>query len=67
MEEILSARIANHTGESDIVSSSICPREFLHIGLSFTSDREEFLVEICILLSLVLFGPCGRGAKAVNK
>ena len=28
---------------------------------------EELLVRMCILLSLVLFGPCGRGEKVEKK
>ena len=52
-----------HTGESDIVPSRMCLIVFLHIGLKFASDREDFLVEMFILLSLVIFGPCGRGEK----
>ena len=44
----------------------ICPRVFLHLGLDFTSDGEDFLVEMCILLSLEIFGPCRIGAKVGN-
>ena len=55
--------IVEHTGDSSIVSSRICSREFLQLGLEFTSDREEFFVEMYILLSLVLLGSCIRGAK----
>ena len=49
------------------MSSRICKRVFIHIGLKFISDREDFLVEIYILLSLVLFGPYGRGEKVQTK
>ena len=67
LEEISSVNIVNHTGDSVIVSSRICPRLFLHIGPKFPSDREGFFVEIFILLSLVLLGKCGKGAKVGNK
>ena len=49
------------------MSSRICTPLFIHIGLKFPFDREDFLVEIYILLSLVLFGPYGRGEKVRNK
>ena len=62
-EDILSVIIVNHTGESTIVYSRRCSRVFIHLGLKFTSDMEDLLVDMCILLSLVLFGPCRRGAK----
>ena len=55
--------IVKHTGESAIVSSRRRPIVFLHLGLKFTSDREDLLVEKFILSSLVLFGPCGKGEK----
>ena len=45
------------------MSSRRCPKVFLHIGLKFTFDREELFVEMCILLSLIILGPCVRGAK----
>ena len=67
MEEILLVSIVNHTGNSVIVYSRICPRVFIHIGMEFPSDREDLLVEMCILLSLVIFKPCGRGEKLGNK
>ena len=67
MEDILLVRIVNHTGESYIVSSRRCPIIFLRIGLKVHSDREDSLVEICILLILVLLGPCGRGEKVGDK
>ena len=60
LEEISLVRIVNHDGDSAMVSSGICPRVFLLLGLKFHSDREEFLVEMCILLSLLTFGPCRR-------
>ena len=66
-EDILLVGIVKHTGWSAIVSSRICPRVFLHLGLKFPSDREDFLVEIYILLSLVLFGPYRRGEKVQTK
>ena len=55
--------IVNHAGDSAIVASRICPRVFLHLGLKFCSSREDFLVEMYILLSLVISGTCGRGEK----
>ena len=55
--------IVKHIEESDIVSSSIFPRVFIQLGLKFPSDREYFLVEIYILLSLVFSGPWEKGAK----
>ena len=61
LEETLSVIIWNHTVESDIVSSKIYPIECIHLGLNFTSDKEDFLVEMCIFLSLAIFGPCWRG------
>ena len=63
MEDIILVSIVNHTRESSIVSSKIYPRVFIQIGLKFTSDRGDFLVGMDILLSLVLFGPCGRREK----
>ena len=51
----------NNIGDSAIYSSRICTRVFLQLELKFTSDREDLLVEICILLSLVLFRPFRRG------
>ena len=60
-------RIVNHTGDSSIVSIRICTRVFIHIGLKFISDREDFLVEIYILLSLVLFGKFVRGEKVQTR
>ena len=61
LEYIVLVNIVNHTKESSIVSSRIYTRVFLYIGLQFPSDREDFLVEMCILLILVLLGPCGKG------
>ena len=61
LEEIILVRIVKHSGESSIVSSKRFPRVFLQLGLKFLSDKEYFHVEIYILLSLVLFGPCVRG------
>ena len=63
MADILLVIIIKHTEESSIVFSRIFPILFLRLGLKFISDREYFLVEMCILLSLVIFGSCGRGAK----
>ena len=51
------------TGDSSIVSSRKSPRVFLQIGLKFTPGREDFLVVIYSLLSLVLLGPCRRREK----
>ena len=45
----------------------ICQRVFLQLGLTFSSDREDFLVKIFNFLSLVLFGPFAIGAKVENK
>ena len=67
LEEIILVIIVYQYGESAIVSSSICTRVFLKLELGFSSDREEFLFEMYILLSLVLFGPWGRGEKVENK
>ena len=63
MEEIISVIIVSHTRESAIVSSRRCPIVFLQLGLKFPSDREYFLVEIYIFISLVLFRPCVRVTK----
>ena len=49
------------------MSSRIFTRVFIHIGMKFLSDREDFLVKIYILLSLVLFGPQGKGEKVGTK
>ena len=59
LEDILLMNIVNHTGESAIVSSRGCSRVFIQFSLIFTSDREDCLVEMCILLSLVFSDPCG--------
>ena len=67
LNEILLVRIVNNTGESAILSSRIFPRVFLHIGLRFTSDREEFLVEMFILLSQALFCTYVMGAKVKKR
>ena len=67
MEEILLVSIVNHTVESAIMLTRICPIVFPPLGLKFPSDKEDFLVEVCILLSLVIFEPCRRGAKVKNK
>ena len=56
LEEILLVSTVKHTVESSIVSSRICPRVFTYLGLKFPSDKEDFFVEIYILLSLVIFG-----------
>ena len=45
----------------------ICKILFLQLGLKFPSDREDFLVKMCILLSLIILGPCVRGSKVGNK
>ena len=63
IEVIILVRTLNHSGESAVDSSSICPREFLQLKLKITSDMEDFLVEVFILLSLVLFGPYGRVSR----
>ena len=67
MEEILLESIVNRTEDSEIFSSRIFLRAFFQLGLKFPSDREELLVEMYILLSLELFGTCGRGEKMGNK
>ena len=67
LEEKLLVRILKHTGESSIVSMRRCPWVCFKLGLKFTSDKENFLIKMCILLSLVLFGPFGRGSKVGNK
>ena len=41
----------------------ICPRLFIQLGLKFTSDREEFHVEIYILISIMI---CVRVEKVGN-
>ena len=63
LEEKILERIVKNTGDSAIVFSRIFPRVFLHIKLKFTFDGEELFVEMCILLSLIILGPCVRGAK----
>ena len=67
LEEIILVIVFNHTGESFMVSSRRCSRLFLQLGLRFPSVRGDFLVEIYILLSLVLFGTCRRISKVRNK
>ena len=59
--------IIKQTGDSAIVFSRRFTVVFLQIGMKFTSDRGDFLVEMYILLSLVFWGACGRGAKMGNK
>ena len=53
-------KVVKHTGESAIVSSRICPRVFIQLGMKFTSDRDDLLVEMRIFLILVLFIICTR-------
>ena len=67
LEEIILLITINHTGESDIVYSRRCSSLFIQIGLEFPSDRENFLVEIYIFLSLVIFRSRGIGSKLGNK
>ena len=67
LENILLVIILKHTGDSYIVSNRRRPGLFLRFELKFPSYREYFLVRIFILLSLVILGPCGRGAKLGNK
>ena len=57
MEEIILLRIVKNIGESAITSSTRCTRVFFQIGLKFPSDREDFFVEMYILLGLVVLGP----------
>ena len=56
LEEIILVSLVKYTGDSTTVSSRRCPRVFIQLGLKFTSDKEDFLVEIYIFLSLVLLG-----------
>ena len=65
--DILLVIIVNYTGDSAIFPNRICPRLFIHIGLKFPYDREYFLVEMYILLSLVVLEACGRRVKVGNK
>ena len=67
LEEIILVSILNHTRYPYIVSSRRCTRVFLQIGMKNISDREDFHVEMYILLILLVFWPCGRGAKVGNK
>ena len=67
LEYITLVSIVNHNGESSIVRISIFPRVFLQLGLKFNSDREDFLVEMYIYLSLDILRPRGRGEKARSK
>ena len=67
MEKTVLVRTVKHTVELDILSSKRFSIVFIYLGLVFTSNREDFLVEIYILLRLVLFTPCGRGSKLGNK
>ena len=67
LEDILLEIIVNHTEESALLYSRISSRVFLQIELKFASDREDLLVEMCVLLSLLIFGPCGGGAKEGKK
>ena len=57
LEETILAIIVKHTGESSTVYSSRRPIVFIHLGLKFTFDKEDFHVERYILLILVIFGP----------
>ena len=67
LEEILLASIVNHTRDSAIMLSRIYQRVFINVGLKFTSDRENILVEKCIFKCLVIYSPCGRVAKVGKK
>ena len=66
LEKLLVSTV-NNTGELAIVSSRSCQILFIQLKLKFPSNRGDFLVEMCILLSLVIFRPCRRGAKVGNK
>ena len=46
LKVIIFISTVHHTGESSIESSRRFPRVFLHIEIKFTSDREEFLIEM---------------------
>ena len=59
--------IVNHAGESAMVYSRICSILFLHLGMKFTSDREDLLIEMFILISLVILQLCERGENLGNK
>ena len=61
LEVRISVSTADLTGYSSIGPSRICPREFLQIGIKCPSDMGALILGVCILLSLVIFGPCGRG------
>ena len=61
MEHIVLLSIVKHTGESAIVCSRTCPILYVYIGMKVTSDREDFHVEMYIMIILVLFKPYGRG------
>ena len=63
LEEKLLASIVKKTEDSCIVSSRRFPIVFLHLGLKFTSDREDLLFEMCIFKSLVVLGPCLIGKR----
>ena len=67
LEAILLVSILNHIGGSYIVYSRSFPRLFIHLGLKIISNKEDFLVEMCVLLSLFISGPCGQGSKVGNK
>ena len=67
LEEKLLAKIVNNTREPDMVSRWRCPRVFFHIGMKFTSDREDSFVEMSTFKCLVILWPCVRGAKVGNK
>ena len=63
LEGTILLSILNHTGESAIVYSRRCPRVFIQLGLKFTYDKKDFLVEMFIFLNLVQNWPCERGSK----
>ena len=50
-----------------MVYSRICSILFLHLGMKFTSDREDLLIEMFILISLVILQLCERGENLGNK
>ena len=47
--------IVKHTKNSAILSSRRCPIVFLYIGMKFTSDREDFIVETLSSYSNILY------------
>ena len=59
--------IVNNTGESDIESSSRCPRIFLQIGLKFTSNRKTSLLKCVFLKARNFLGYAEKGGNFETK